>query len=230
MNAKGGCLALMLLASGAVVLSASPAQAACAPVPPNALEMLASKKPVAGKAVGSGYDVVAVGTITKISHARPNYRYRFTMAVDSVVGGQLPGTYTFFASSRSAYPFAVGQAYAVPLARRKGTGPPATTELWSKNCDPITEVDDLAAARAIIERTKPGAKPSAATAALAAAKASAAAPKPTAAAAIRPRVTFEDDSVTYERAKVFATLLMIIGILVAVAAAIESRMMHRQLL
>ncbi len=225
-KAKGRGLALMLLASGAVALPASPAQAAaCAPVPPNALELFASKKPVAGKAVGAGYDVVAVGTITRVSHPRPNYRYRFTMAVDRVVGGELPGTYTFFASSKSAYPFMVGEAYAVPLARRKGSGPPATTELWSTACDPISDVDDLAAARAIIERTKPGALPAPAAAAPAVVAAPQPSPSP-----VRPRVTFSSVETTYEWAKVFASLLLIIGLLVAIAAALESRWMHRQLL
>jgi hypothetical protein len=231
-NVRGARLVVMLLASGWALLPASPAAAAatCAAVPPNAFQTLAARKPVFGKAVGSGYDVVALGTITKISHARPHYRYRYTMAVDSVVGAALPGTYTFFGPSRSAYPFAVGQTYAVPLARKKGSGPAATEELWSTRCDPVTGVSDIAAARAIIAPAKPVAKSPAAVPSPATTATTAAAAAKVEALAPRPQITFEDDSTTYGRATVLVTLLMLLGILVAVAAAIESRLMHRQLL
>lgn len=151
-------LLVAAVASGALLATGSPAAAACTPstLPDTALRQLADGVPVAGKKVGTEWQYVVLGTVTEVRHRSPKYRYRITMHVDSVIGGDLPGLYTFFGSSRGTYPFEVGKVYAVPLTKRTKAPIGPTTELWAESCDPVVLIPDLPAAHEIVASTKPG--------------------------------------------------------------------------
>ncbi|MDQ1709458.1 MAG: hypothetical protein QOG49_843 [Frankiaceae bacterium] len=152
----------VLITGAALVAGAAPATAACIPttLPATALRQLADGVPLAGKKVGAGWDLVVLGRVTEVRHKSASYRYRITMQVDSVIGGDLPALYTFFGTSHGSYAFGVGQVYAVPLARRTTAPLTPATELWVDPCDPLVAVTDLAAAHEVVASTKPGYQPS----------------------------------------------------------------------
>ena len=145
----------------AVAVGASAASTACeSPTAISALDELAAGKPLAGKSVGEEWVTVLLGTVTEVRHKSPKFRYRITMAVDASLGAEVAGVYTFFGSSRGTFPFEKGSVYVVPLTRRGGSGELApTTELWAERCDPVIAVSDLAAAREVIAKSKPGYTP-----------------------------------------------------------------------
>lgn len=159
-------LGLFVLALAAlplsVVLGAPAAAAVCdmSPAPISTLDEMAAGTKVGGKSVGADWAAVVLGTVTEVRHKSPKFRYRITMSVDSTLGAELPATYTFFGSSRGTFPFETGSVYAVPLTKRSRSAeimPPK--ELWAERCDPVVAVTDLAAAREVIARTKPGYSP-----------------------------------------------------------------------
>lgn len=146
-----------------VALATPAASAACdtSPSPISALDEMAAGTKIGGKSVDAGWAAVVLGTVTEVRHKSPKFRYRITMTVDSTLGAELPATYTFFGSSRGTFPFETGSVYAVPLTKRSRSAEILpTTELWAERCDPVVAVTDLAAAREVIARTKPGYTPS----------------------------------------------------------------------
>lgn len=212
------------------------ASAACdvSSAPVSALDEMAAGTKIGGKSVGAGWAAVALGTVTEVRHKSPKFRYRITMSVDSTLGAELPPTYTFFGSSRGTFPFETGSVYAVPLTKRSRSAEIlATTELWAERCDPVVAVTDLAAAREVIARTKPGYTPlptasPTATSSPSTDPSEAIAPTPEPASAqpprvaTPPRVAFPDNRAVSVGLRVGLGSLAAVALLIGVIAATES--------